>query len=159
MSTEPTADGMMKTYIDVATPTIMSFILVMAGMTIYWVFWMREGWVKTPVYDIESRVYHSSDKDKPHKNPFSFLFEVVRIIYSDRAMSFINRYGIEMYFFFQIRLFFLRTMVFIFFGLAIMITIGGLIWNWSSEYLMLIIKIRLFGGGCQMDKNRVCLIE
>jgi hypothetical protein len=40
-----------------------------------------------------------------------------------------------------------------------MISIGGMIWNWSSEYLMLIIKIRLFGGGCEMDKNRVCLIE
>lgn len=157
MSTAPAGHNLMKTYIDVGTPTMMSFILVIAGMAIYWIFWMREGWVKTPVYDIESRVYHPAEKDKVHKNPFSFLFETVRIIYSDRAIPFINRYGIEMYFFFQIRLFFLRTMVFIWVGLAIMISIGGMIWNWSDEYLMLIIKIRLFGGGCQMDANRVCL--
>ena len=148
----------MKTHIDVWSPAMISVILIVAGILIYWLLWIREDWAKTPVYDIESRVYHSSKKDKIHKNPFTFLWEALRIIHTDRALAFINRYGIEMYFFFQIRLYFLKTIVFIFFGLGFIISCGGCYFFWDKDDMAQLIKLRIFGGGCEIDKHRNCII-
>ena len=150
----------MYIFLNIESSILLTILWIVLGLVIYYFLWVRNGTAKTPVLNPKTSIYMNETNDFHHTNIFTFIWQVQKILYVDHSLAFINRYGLEMYFYFALRIYFLKGLIMALSIQTFAIIIVGLSHFHGREYSALYyIKLRIFGGGGLIDSEQADFVE
>ena len=138
--------------IEVAITCALTFTLMIIGMIFYQFVWLDNYWSRTPVLNSSSPdqfKYLPTSEDKPHTNLFTLYIDCFKIIYLQPALPFINKFGIEQYFYFALRTRLMVSQLFSLFLVQWLIATYGM-FNFKTGQE---IFERIFGGSADNELN------